>query len=299
MLNDEQKPGRASMPQHVEHPSTYVVQDRSNQNELTRIIVQDRLVTALMGGLLPEQPNSARFERVLDVGCGTGGWLIDMAEAYPESSLLIGVDISSKMVTYGREQAAAHNLGKRVEFHVMDALRMLEFPDNFFNLVNMRFGTGFLRKWDWSKLLSEFRRVAQPGSLVRISEADIMVKSTSPTLTRLFDLQIEALYHAGHIFSAGQQGVTTELASLMERAGFDYIQTRAFPTEYHAGMQQMDYLIEDLTHVFRVSLPFLRKWLRVPENYEELYQQMLNEINQPDFVASGDLVTAWGIAPGI
>ncbi|HEY3993343.1 MAG TPA: class I SAM-dependent methyltransferase [Ktedonobacteraceae bacterium] len=299
MPNDEQEPGRASIPQHVEHPSTYVVQDRSNQHELTRIIIQDRLVTALMGGVLPEQPDSARFERVLDVGCGTGGWLIDMAEAHPESALLIGVDISSKMVAYGREQAAAHNLGKRVEFHVMDALRMLEFPTNFFDLVNMRFGTGYLRKWDWSKLLSEFRRVARPGSLVRVSETDVMVKSTSPALTRLFGLQLEALYNAGHLFNAEQQGVTTELASLLERAGFDNIQTRSFPTEYHAGTQQTEYLIEDFTHIFRVSLPFLRKWLRVPEDYDELYQQMLSEIHQPDFVASGDLVTAWGLAPRI
>jgi ubiquinone/menaquinone biosynthesis C-methylase UbiE len=298
MPDNESEPGRASIPPRVEHPSTYVVQDRSNQQELARLTIQDRLVTTVMGGVLPEQPDSAKFERVLDVGCGPGNWLLDMATAHPESSLLIGVDISGKMVEYAREQAAAQNLNARVEFHVMDALRMLEFPTDFFNLVNLRFGTGYLRTWDWPKLLSEFRRVSRSGGLIRISESDIMVKSSSPALTRLFELQIEALYHAGHFFNAEQQGITGELASLLERAGFEQVQTRAFPTDYHAGTQQTQYLIENVTYVFRVSLPFLRKWLHVPDNYEELYQQMLREIQQPDFVASGAMVTAWGLAPG-
>jgi ubiquinone/menaquinone biosynthesis C-methylase UbiE len=297
MPNNDAEPGKAPLAPRVEHPSTYVVQDRSNEHELNRLIIQERMVTEVMGGLLPEQPETASFERVLDVGCGTGGWLIDMARAHQETSLLIGVDISGKMVEYARQQATAQGFAGRVEFHVMDALRMLEFPSNFFDLVNMRFGTGYLRKWDWPKLLSEFRRVARPRRLVRITETDIMVQSNSPALTRLFELQLEALYHAGHLFEQGQQGVTGELATLLERAGFRDVQTHVFPTEYHAGTQPMQFFIEDMTQLFRVSLPFLRKWLRVPEEYEELYQQMLREVNQPDFVVTGDLVTAWGTVP--
>ena len=76
-----------------EHPSTYFVQDHSNQEELTRLQIQDELITAGMGGVLPEQPDPARLQRVLDVGCGTGGWLIETARTYPTIELLIGVDV--------------------------------------------------------------------------------------------------------------------------------------------------------------------------------------------------------------
>src|SRR6266849_9236521 len=90
-----------------EHPSTYFVQDRSNEEELTRLQIQDQMLTAGMGGVLPEQPDPLIFQRVLDVGCGTGGWLIEAAKTYPALSLLVGVDVSSLMIEYARAQAAA------------------------------------------------------------------------------------------------------------------------------------------------------------------------------------------------
>src|SRR5216684_8579587 len=122
--------------QRREHPSTYFVQDRSNEEELTRLQIQDQMITAGMGGVLPEQPDPTRFQRVLDVGCGTGGWLIEAAKTYPAMSLLVGADVSSRMVEYARTQAEAQQVSDRVQFRAMDALRMLEFPTDYFDLVN-------------------------------------------------------------------------------------------------------------------------------------------------------------------
>jgi ubiquinone/menaquinone biosynthesis C-methylase UbiE len=132
---------------HREHPSTYFVQDRDNQEELVRLQLQDQMVTTSMGGVLAEQPDPARFKRVLDIGCGTGGWLIETAKAYPGMTRLFGIDISGKMLDYARTQAKAHQVTDRVEFLLMDALRMLEFLNGFFDLVNMRLVQSFLRIW--------------------------------------------------------------------------------------------------------------------------------------------------------
>jgi hypothetical protein len=74
-----------------EHPSTYWVQDRSDEEELTRLRLQDQMLTADMGGVLSEQPDPAVYRRVLDVSCGTGGWLIEAAKTYPSMSLLVGL----------------------------------------------------------------------------------------------------------------------------------------------------------------------------------------------------------------
>ena len=84
-------------PRINDNPSTYVVQDRKNKKELTRLTVQDRVLTASIGGVLPEQANPTLFCHVLDIGCGTGGWCIQAAQTYTAMSL-VGIDISQRMI---------------------------------------------------------------------------------------------------------------------------------------------------------------------------------------------------------
>src|SRR5215469_3777926 len=104
-----------------EHPSTYFVQDRSNQEEITRLQIQDQMITAGMGGVLQEQLDPTRFQRILDVGCGTGNWLIETAKTASEASLFVGIDVSKRLVEYARAQAEAQHVNDRVEFHLRDA----------------------------------------------------------------------------------------------------------------------------------------------------------------------------------
>ncbi len=216
-----------------QYPSTYFA-DRSNQEEMNRLIVQDRLVTAAMGGALPEQPDPTIFPRVLDVGCGTGDWLIEAAKTYPTMSRLVGVDVSTRVIEYARAQAQAEQVPGRVEFQVMDALLILEFPKGYFDLTNMRFATGFIRTWNWPKMLNEMQRVTRPGGVIRLVEVE-HVHSSSPALLRLLDISGDALYRAGHLFSEGKTGetssqgtigVASDLARLLHQYGVQNIQTR-------------------------------------------------------------------------
>jgi ubiquinone/menaquinone biosynthesis C-methylase UbiE len=277
-----------------EHPSTYWVQDRSNEEELQRLHLQDQMLTASMGGVLPEQTDPTTFQRVLDVGCGTGDWLIEMAKTYPSISQLVGVDISGKMIEFARAQAEAQHVSNRVQFHIMDALRILEFPANSFNLVNQRFATSYLRTWDWPKLLQEYQRISGPGGIIRITEFDFVTGTTSPAHQRLLDLMLEALYRAGHFFTPNPDGLTGQLAHLLSQSGLQEVQTRPHTLRYRAGTVDGDLFCDDTRRLFHTTEPFLRKWTRVPEDYSAIYQQMVKEIQQPDFAATFPLLTAWG-----
>ncbi len=281
-----------------EHPSTYFVQDRSNEEELTRLQIQDQIVTTGMGGVLPEQPDPLIFQQVLDVGCGTGGWLMEAARTYPTMSLLVGVDVSSRMVEYARTQAEAQQVSDRVQFRSMDALRMLEFPSAFFDLVNQRFGASFLRTWDWPKLLLEFQRVTRPGGVIRVTESHMLAENTSPALSNLNALSLQAFYQAGHLFTSESTGISGELARLLQQHGLQNVQTHAHTLEYRPGTAEGQHFYEEVRLGYRAAVPFLRKWSRVPDDYEEVYQQALSEMQQPDFVATRHLLTAWGNKPG-
>ncbi|HLZ58316.1 MAG TPA: methyltransferase domain-containing protein [Ktedonosporobacter sp.] len=280
---------------YKDNPSTYFVQDRSSKDEMTRLHIQDQMFTASMGGVLPEQANPAIFQSVLDVGCGTGDWLIEVAKTYPHMSRLVGVDISERMVKYANKQAAEQQVSDRVQFQVMDALRRFEFSDHSFDLVNQRFGVSWLRTWDWPNLLSEYRRITQPGGLIRVTEGDMIAESSSPALLRLFALGLQALYQSGHYFTPKSDGIISQLVPLFNQHGGHSVQKHAYVLEYRAGTPELQSFAEDMHQLFRIGLPFLRKWAHVPDEYESIYQQMLTEMQQPDFTATLNLLTVWGI----
>ncbi|GAC1661969.1 MAG: hypothetical protein PVS3B1_37550 [Ktedonobacteraceae bacterium] len=274
-------------------PSTYFVQDRSSKEELARVTIQDQMVTAGMGGVLPEQEKLINFTHVLDVGCGSGGWLIEVAKAYPTMTQLIGVDVSERMIEYARAGAVEQGVSERVQFRVMDALSAFDFTDDTFDLVNQRLGLSYLRTWDWPRMIYEYRRVARPGGIVRITEAD-MIESNSAALAQREQMLLHAFYQAHHFFVEEKNGVTRELTSLLERAGLQNVRTQVHKLHYRAGTSAGANFSENMQHGFRTLLPFIRKWGQVPDNHEVIYRQMVAEMQEPGFEATWTMLTAWG-----
>lgn len=262
--------------------------------ELMRLRIQDEVLTNGIGGVLPEQADVEVFERVLDVGCGTGGWLIEAARRYPSMKWLVGVDRSSRMVGYARKQAELAGVEDRVEFRVMDALKGLEFPEGCFDLVNERFGSSFLRTGDWHGFLQECQRVTRSGGVMRATECDL-TENSSPALNRFYDLLLEAFYKAGHFFSLDRRSVIDELGNLLRREGVGDVQTREHRLVYHAGTVEWEGYAGNVRHGLRTLRPFFEKWSHPPDDYEGFVRQVLEEMEQPDFVATWTVVTAWGI----
>ncbi len=280
-----------------ERPSTYVVQDRSNPEELRRLQLQDHMITVALGGVLLEQPDPTRFHHVLDMACGAGGWLIELAQTAPSISQLVGVDISRRMIEAARIEAEAQQVSDRVQFRLMDALRLFEFSGDLFDLTNMRFALSFLRTWEWHQVLRELQRVTRPGGIIRLTDADLPDQSSSPALLCLFRLLAQAYNRAGKYFRSQANGVAEDLAGLLKQQNLQNVQVRVYRPEIRTGTVEGQLFFEDMRYLFRTNLPFLRKWSRVPDNYEELYEQMLAEMQQPDFVVTNQTITAWGSKP--
>ena len=277
-----------------EHPSTYVVQDRSSVAEMERLRIQDTLFTTSMGGLLPEQDDPARFESVLDVGCGTGGWLIEMARTYPHISRLVGVDISGLMLNYAREQAAAAGVGDRVEFYVMDALRMLEFPDDSFDLINQRLAISYMRTWDWPKLLQEFQRVGRSEATIRLTESDMPTSSGEAGLF-MRDLLTQAFVQAGHFQQASGDDLLKRLPDMLRRYCEDsQVQTRLYRLEYRGGTPEGQNFYEDSKRLLPSLPAFLSRFVRLPDDFAEIGQRALDEMQEPTCVTVLHLMTAYG-----
>src|SRR5260370_5541098 len=200
-----------------------------------------------MGGGRTDQHEPTKFPRMLDVGCGAGDWLIEAAKTYPTMTRLVGIDVNTRMIEYAREQAKIAQVDDRVDFQVMDALLIIEFPKNYFDLTNMRFATAFMRTWNWPKVLDEMQRVTRPGGVIRLTENECF-RSSSPALLRILAIAGDAFYRAGHLFSEGKTGdtssqgtigVASDLARLLHQYGVQDIQTHssllAYPASTPAG----------------------------------------------------------------
>src|SRR5438132_7447808 len=281
-------------PRGKDNPSQYFVEDRSSNAEMIRQMIQDSTVTAGVGGPLAGQVGPAALHRILDIGCGPGGWILEAARLYPHMEL-VGIDISWRMIEYARAQAQAQKLTDGVEFRVMDALRPLEFPDDSFDLINMRFGFSFLLVKDWPGLLRELLRVSRPGGVVRVTDGTIG-QSTSPAFNRINQMFSCALYRSGH-HPTEQSGMTHELPRLLSERGFQQVQTKDHTLELVAGTVGGQNFYQDMMFAMQTGKPFIHKWGCGTEDYDALYEQALIEMQQPDFRVTWPLVTAWGRAP--
>lgn len=104
---------------------------------------------------------------VLDVACGTGGVMLQVARRTPASTRLIGIDFTEAMLRVGRQRLARHGLQPRTALGVAEA-QQLPFPDHTFDAVTMMFG---LRNFGCpAAALAECQRVLGPGDMLYIVE---------------------------------------------------------------------------------------------------------------------------------
>lgn len=73
-------------------PTCFLTQAPLHQSELDRLDLQHHMLTMLFGGKLHLAPLNEP-KKILDLGTGTGIWAIDMADLYPDATV-IGTDLS-------------------------------------------------------------------------------------------------------------------------------------------------------------------------------------------------------------
>ncbi|MBV9689764.1 MAG: methyltransferase domain-containing protein [Ktedonobacteraceae bacterium] len=278
--------------------NNYII-DVEHGAEMARLLDQERLFTQSMGGLLTERSDLSGIHYVLDIGCGPGGWVQELAFRYPDIEV-VGIDISVSMIDFACAQAQAQHLGN-AHFKVMDATKPLAFADGSFDLINARSIVCFMKPEDWPRLTQECMRLLRPGGVLRLTEADTGLVN-SPALETLNRIGTQALYHAKQSLSPTGYflGAVPMLRRFLQRAGFQHIQHMAHAIDFSAGSEAHYGLFKDMQALFPLVQPFLLKWgITTKEELERLYQEMLAEMLTEEFCGVFFLFTAWGEKPQI
>ena len=280
--------------------STYFIHDSAA--ELVRVIELERVLTRSLGGILPEHPDLstflAPFHRVLDVACGPGGWALELAQAYPHLEVM-GFDIDPRMINYATTQAQVGRLDN-ASFKVMNAAGPLDYPDNYFDLVNARYLAVVPIKI-WPEVMQEIFRITRPGGIIRLTENEEYSITTGPAFEKLSGMFIQATKRAGN--AASPDGRTTGLTPLLGRflrnAGCQNIQRKPFVIDWSAGMEVHDAVFQVLSVFMRLVQPFLiQMGVTTQEEADRLYREAEIEMLSDDFCALWYFLTVWGEKPG-
>jgi len=103
-------------------------------------------------------------KEILDIGCGTGLWAVEVADEYPQSQVQ-GIDISPVQPLYVPDNCS---------FILENFLSGSSFHDEKFDLIQSRcIGAGIADN-KWSKYISEIWRITKPGGWLQLVEMDFI-----------------------------------------------------------------------------------------------------------------------------
>ena len=282
------------MPTELPREENPYILDSESATEMARLMCQGHATTMGLGGLFPERhDNLEGFDRILDIACGPGGWVLDVAQKYPDKRV-VGLDISNLMVQYARAQAFSQRL-ENAEFTIMNALKPLQFDDHSFDLVNARFIVGFVARNAWLPLLKECLRVLRPGGQIRLTEGDLGT-STSTSYDEISMMVPTLLKASGLSFSPDGRsvGIIPVLPRLLREAGFKDMGKMAHVIVNAPGEPGSSMWIEDFKVTTQTLLPVLVKLqITTLETFNQLYEQAMLDVLSPEFSALLYFVTLW------
>ena len=133
----------------------YQADDVAQEYDSKRFSRGGRLIDGREKRAVVEAIGPVEGENILEIACGTGRFTVMLAERGAD---IVGLDISSAMLSQGRQKARDAGVADRIEFLRGDAAR-LPFPDDHFDAV---FAMRFFHLADTpTKFLTEMARVSK------------------------------------------------------------------------------------------------------------------------------------------
>lgn len=167
-------------------------------------------------------------QQVLDVATGTGHCAIAAAKLVGDTGRVIGIDISSGMVTQARNKAKKLNLSN-LEFQLADG-EAFDFPPNSFDCIFC--ASAFIWMSDLVNSLRLWRKLLKPGGIIGV-QAFAETAFVGGVVTQ----KVAAKYGIDFLMSK-PTGTVEKCQQLFSQAGLESIEVRVEQTGGYISLEQ-------------------------------------------------------------
>ena len=181
---------------------------------------------------------SPSTQRVLDVGCGTGLWVCDMARQFPQAQMTgLDLDLSHLPAPWPAN----------CQFVAGDVLVGLPFADGSFDFVHQRCLADQLSIPTWPMVARELARVTRPGGWLELVELGQSITNPGPATSRYLRWWAQWSEHTGI-----HTTVVEHLGELLQHAGLDQVaQRRIIAPAGQWGRQAGTLLMTDMLEIMQ------------------------------------------------
>ncbi|KAF8807992.1 S-adenosyl-L-methionine-dependent methyltransferase [Phlegmacium glaucopus] len=265
----------------------------ADEEELERLDKQHTILADAMGGkyvppmaavMADDTPGETKA--CLDLGCGSGNWITDVARDFPHCTA-VGIDLipmqSSTMPPNLRSEVDDINLG-------------LEHFYGDFNVVHARLISSGIK--DYHLLIDQIARVLRPGGMFHVSEFDFQIYDSNhcrieldvdelgpPWLARWMTHTLKAMIKSGGDVDAASHLHEWILNNPMfedvvyKEFWFAAVAPRRDPSDDSEALRRMDQgLYDDCLAFMRSGRPLLLGYGFPPETVNLLEENVLQEL---------------------
>jgi ubiquinone/menaquinone biosynthesis C-methylase UbiE len=258
-------------------------------SESDRLDLQHYLLRLAFGGNSRAPLRQPR--KVLDVACGTGLWLRELAREFPQAHLIgldkdLGYALAAKSRLEQRGQALP-----QVHFLQADVLQPLPLEDEQFDFTHARLLGGFLPIARWPALVRELARVTRPGGYIELVENELP-QCPSLAVQAMLKLSLPLLERYGL-----HTGVGPFLEQYLRQAGLVRVQQRrvVLGTGQEARRQQQLICADLIAGTESFQTTALKTGLATQVQYQTMLEDYRREL--PSAGVTWAYTCAYGMKP--
>lgn len=260
--------------------------------------LQHRLFFHALGRLLPAAIEVEQVKTVLDVFCGSGAWAIDLAKSYP-SITITALDPNPQMLEIARVEARAADVSN-ITFVTASPLEPLSYEQQSFDLLHIQRVMPPLMPRDLPAILRHLRAVGRSGGWLYLSDFEIGLTS-SPTFES-FETRVRETLRQRQC-SMTTDGLAFSPAVFYPRQladiGCKDVHYTLTPVDLgnQPGSFGYNHALSLMVTNLRERQLLIETGQATQQEIDEIFQNIREEIQQPNFCGVGMLISTLGTIP--